>query len=341
MTVSLEDIRKWPKIDLHRHLSGSLRMETQMEIAKEYKLDLPYDNTKDFYKYVKFAHSHKPDLLEFLKKFHHDWYFTLEIVERFAYEAILDAAADNVVYLELRFSPAHFSRLKKFPEHDTTEAILRGCKRASRETGVMVKYIVTLGRHKQAHSELFHTVDVAGDFHDQGVVALDLAGDEINHPPEEFIDIFNYARTKYNLKATIHAGEVSSADHIVTTIHKLHADRIGHGVTAIQSEEVIKTLVSECIALETGLSSNVQTGAAPILSEHPCKELLERGVLITLNSDDPQISDIILSEEYYLALTEVGLSMEQFKQTLANSVAVSFTTETEKKEIARRLDLKF
>lgn len=339
MYWTLDDIVKRPKIDLHRHLSGSLRMETQMEIAREYSLDLPHGDLDSFRRYVKFDHSHPPDLLEFLKKFHSDWYFSLEIIERFAYEAIHDAARDNIVYMELRFSPAHFARLKKFPEHETTEAILRGCERARKETGIMLKYIVTLGRHKQAPHEHFHTLDVAADFRDEGVVAIDLAGDEINHPPEKFIKAFDYAKSKYGFKFSIHAGEVAGPEHIKTTIQKLYADRIGHGVTSIKSEEIMDMLVERKIPLEMCLTSNLQTGAVTDLSKHPCKELMKRGVVVTLNSDDPQISDITLSDDYYLAVHKVGLGPEDLRQLLVNSVAASFAGDEEKKEIAARLGI--
>ena len=157
---------------------------------------------------------------------------------------------------------------------------------------------------------------------------MDLAGDEANYPGELFIDHIQEGRSA-GWKITIHAGEEAGPDSIWQAVEELGADRIGHGVSAVKDPQLMDYLAEHAIGVECCLTSNYQTGAVEDLRKHPLKEFLSQGIRATINTDDPGISGITISDEYQIASSVVGLNDEQIQQVQSNALEVAFAEELE------------
>jgi len=317
-------LKAMPKIDLHRHLEGSLRLGTLTLIAREHGIDIPAANTAQLRPLVQVTKNDPANLEHFLAKFEilRRFYHSDEAIARLTYEAIVDAAADNVQYLELRFSPQALARKRGFPLTDVTDWVIEAAHQASRVCEIEVGLIVTLLRHEDiALAE--KVAHIAFARRHKGIVGIDLAGNEIRFPCDPFKHIFDEAH-KLGLGITVHAGEVMGGDTIRSAIEDLHAERLGHGVRVIDDPDLIEMVKEREIALEMCLLSNVHTGAVANMAEHPAKQLLEAGVLVTLNTDDPSVSDSDLSNEYQMGMGESGLTYTHVRQAILNAAAAAF-----------------
>ena len=324
-------LKSWPKIDLHRHLEGSLRLETLSEIARQYGTELPGYDVESIRPFVQITE--KPHTYQrFLEKFGalRLFYKTREIVERIAYEAIADAAADNVRYLELRFTPSALCQTGGFELEEVTQWVIGASRRAETDHGVQVGLLLSMNRHEPlASGEL--VCDLAIKYRGD-IVGLDLAGDEVAYPAPPFAPLFQRAKQS-GLGITVHAGEWEGCDSIVESVEFLGADRIGHGIRAIEDVEVVDYLRQHRVGLEICPTSNVQSGAVRNLQVHPLTDLIDQGLLISINTDDPSISNITLTDEYYLAATELGLSLDKLRQAILNAATVAFLPGDRKREL--------
>lgn len=323
--------RQLPKIDLHCHLDGSVRAETLYELGKKSGRKLP-DDFNEFKKYV----SVPPDcrsLSDFLKafEFFYDFLKSPEAVERIAYELCEDAAKENIMYLEVRFAPV-LQGTKNFPPEEVVRVALRGLIAGERDFKIKARALICLYRSLSDELNTI-TLEVAKKFFGRGVVGIDLAGDESRYPTELYEKFFLQAK-KYGLPITCHAGEAAGPESIRQAI-KLGAKRIGHGVRAIQDEELLKILRDEGIVLEVCLTSNVQTRVVNDFSEHPLPEFVRRNLLVTLNTDDRGVSDIDLTNEFEQARKYFGFSPETLKTFVANAIVGAFLDESEKQQLQR------
>lgn len=335
LTPSL--LKAMPKIDLHRHLEGSLRLGTLLEIAREFGLDIPATSLEGLRPYVQITND-PPDHEAFLSKFEVLRYFyrSPEAVYRLAYEAVADAAADNVRYLELRFSPQALSRVCGFALADVTDWVIEAVERASLDHDIEVGLIVTLVRHDPI-DQAREVAKVAFDRSGKGIVGIDLAGNEVKFPPAPFKPIFREAK-EIGLRITIHAGEWASALGVRQAIEELYADRIGHGVRAMENSEVLQLVRERNAALEVCLTSNLQTGVVRSLSHHPLVDMLSVGLLATLNTDDPSISNITLTDEYRRATKVLGLSYADLRRMILNAAAAAFLPEDGRRRLVNRFE---
>ena len=172
------------------------------------------------------------------------------------------------------------------------------------------------------------------------LVALDLAGDEVNFPGTLFVDHFEEGRGA-GWHITVHAGEEGGPDNIWQAVEELGAERIGHGVSAAQDPQLMRYLAENDIGVESNLTSNLQTRIIDEYSEHPLRTFLEEGILATINTDDPGISDIDLNYEYEIAAPAAGLSSQQITQAQKNSLDVAFLSEQEKQNLRDKAKLRF
>lgn len=328
-------LQRMPKIDLHRHLEGSLRLQTLAEIAIAHGIDLPASSIEQLRPYVQVT-DEKPDFHRFLAKFRllRRFYRSREAVERIAYEAVVDAANDNIRYLELRFNPVALSRTQDFPLADVTEWVSRAIARAQQDHDIMVRLILQIGREETLHTSE-EIVELAIAYRDRGVVGIDLAGDEVNYPPYRFGPLFHHARRE-GLGITVHAGEAGSAENIHTAIRSLHANRIGHGIRAIERFDVVRFIREQGVTLEICPTSNLQTGVVRSLGQHPLRDLTTLGLKTTINTDDPSVSDTTLTDEYLVAIAAIGLSLEQVRETVFNAVDAAFISEEERQRLRER-----
>ncbi len=308
-----------PKIDLHRHLEGSLRLSSLYEIARAYDLDLPAGSPDELRPYVQIAggeHSFR----NFLDKFNilRRFYQSPEIIRRLTYEAVEDAARDNVRYLELRFTPPALAKSRGYPLDEVADWVIAAVEQACRDHhGIRVQLIVSLNRHEPV--ELAEQVtQVAVDRRQRGVIGLDLAGDEVNYPAEPFRGVFRAAH-EAGLGVVAHAGEWTGPEAVRDAIENLGVQRVGHGVRVVDDPTVAALARERDVAFEVCVTSNLQSGVVQRLADHPLRRMTDLGLAATLNTDDPAVSDITLSDEYAAVVEQLGFSPAEVRQSVRNA----------------------
>jgi adenosine deaminase len=273
----------------------------------------------------------------FLSKFNtlRLFYRSPDAIHRITREAIEDAARDNVKYLELRFTPVALSRAERFPLHDVINWVATSTKEAAEKNNINVKLIASVNRHESA--ELAEQVAwLAAEHMNDGIVALDLAGNEAEFPSQPFYGIFKEAR-QTGLHVTIHAGEWGPAKHIKEAVEELGAERIGHGVRVLEDENVTALVKERGIACEVCITSNYQSGVVEALDAHPLMKMFENGIDVTINTDDPSISRITLSHEYYIACVDLNMPQYTLKERIIAAAHAGFLPAIEKEKLVLQL----
>jgi adenosine deaminase len=313
-----------PKIDLHRHLEGSLRLSTLVEVARRFELDLPAGDLEALRPLVQVTND-EPNFRNFLEKFNvlRRFYQAPDVISRLAYEVVADAARDNVRYLELRFTPYALASSQGYALADVTDWVLAAVQAAVRDhPGLRVGLIASINRHESlAIAE--QVARLAIERRDQGIVGLDLAGDEVNHSAEQFRPLFLAAR-EAGLGVVAHAGEWTGAATVRDAIEALAVQRIGHGVRVLEDPAVVALARERGIVFEVCLTSNVQTGVVPRLGDHPLCQMANQGLRITINTDDPAVSDTDLTEEYGKAIDHLGFSLAEIKHSILIAAESAF-----------------
>jgi len=323
--LSKKQIKEIPKVELHRHLEGTFRLETLIEFAKKKNLtNYPLENKEEFRKMVQMTKSDKPDFMTFLSKFHADWYDVLDDPRRISYEAVEDAASENIFYLELRFSPEHFARNTNFTIEEVIEAVISGSNEAATKYNIEISYIITMSRDKLTSKEMNKYIKKVAQFHDQGIVGVDLAGNEIDFPPKLFTKTFSGLYERTGLYATIHAGEASGPENVTDSIIQLEAKRIGHGINSYKDEGTMDLLLEKDVLLEQCFSSNLKTGVIDKIENHPFPKFFEKNIAVSINSDDPQIQQTNLNDDYFYAVQKFNLQLADFKRININSLKHAF-----------------
>jgi adenosine deaminase len=317
-----------PLIDLHRHLDGSIRLETILDLGRQHNLPLPAWDVEALRPYVQVTNP-TPDVMSFLAKF--QWMVGVlvdyDAVRRVAYENLEDAQKEGIDYVELRFSPWFMAEPHRLHPEGVVEAVVDGVEAAGRATHLPVKLIGILSRTygpDTAWNELAALLTQSSH-----ITALDLAGDEVRYPGELFRDHIRRGR-EAGWHITIHAGESAGPQSVWCALRELHADRIGHAVSASQDPALLDYFAENQIGIEANLTSNVQTSTVPDYHRHPLRRFLELGIPATINTDDPGISNITLSYEYEVAAPAAGLSPEQIHQAQRNALQVAFMSEGER-----------
>jgi len=341
VTASLNMYRALPKVELHRHLEGSLRLDTMLDIARQHGMTIPADVLR-LSTLVQVQEEDKFTFQNFLSKFNtlRMFYRSPDVIHRITREAIEDAAKDNVKYLELRFTPVALSRAERFPLHDVIDWVITSSKETAEKNNITVKLIASVNRHESP--ELAEQVAwLAAEHIDNGLVALDLAGNEAEFPSQPFNGIFKEAK-QAGLHVTIHAGEWGPAQHIKEAIEELGAERVGHGVRVLESESITALAKERGTAFEVCITSNYQSGVVESLEAHPLMKMFEQGINVTINTDDPSISRITLSNEYYNACAELNMPQYTLKERIIAAAQAGFLQDSEKEKLIQQLktDLK-
>ena len=318
----------FPLIELHRHLDGSVRLETVLELGLQYGLPLPATNLEGLRPFVQVTEP-KPSLMAFLEKFH--WPIAvlkdMDAVRRISYENVEDSAREGIAYIELRFSPWFMAEANQLAPAGVVEAVVDGVQAGERDFGVKVNLIGILSRT--------YGVEIAWKELDalltqkEYISALDLAGDETNYPAHLFTGHFAKGR-EAGWQVTVHAGEVVGPESVWSALRDLKAVRIGHATHSFEDPALIDYLLEHQIGVEVSLTSNVQTSVVTDYAAHPLRQFLERGVLATLNTDDPGISGIDLHHEYEIAAPAAGLSLEMIHQAQRNALDAAFLSPHDK-----------
>lgn len=325
-----------PKVDLHRHLEGSLRLATMVEIARAYGLTVPTSPAR-LRARVQVQQREPFTYQNFLEKFAtlRLFYRSPEVIQRITAEAIEDAARDNIRHLEMRFTPVALSRVEGFPLGEVMDWVCAAARQAAEKYGISVRLIVSVNRHEPVHLAE-EVVALAVDRLNQGLVGMDLAGNEADFPAEPFAAVLGAAR-QAGLRLTIHAGEWSGAANVRQAIEDFGAERIGHGVRVLEDPNVIALARERQTVFEVCLTSNYQSGVVSSLREHPVRRMMDAGLNVSLGSDDPSVSQITLSQEYRLACETLGLSLEALKESILIGAQAAFLPPTERKNLQNRV----
>ena len=325
-----------PKVELHRHLEGTLRLRTMLAVAGEHGITIP-DDVLRLSNLVQMQEEESFSFKTFLSKFDtlRLFYRSPDIIHRITREAIEDAARDNVRYMELRFTPVALSRAERFPLHDVIDWVLTSAREAASEFGITVRLLASVNRHESP--ELAEQVAwLAAEHQEDGLVGLDLAGNEAEFSAEPFYGIFREAR-QAGLHITVHAGEWGPAANVREAIESLGAERIGHGVRVLEDPAVTELARERGTPLEVCVTSNYQSGVVKALEDHPLAQLLECGLNVTINADDPSVSRITLSHEYHVVVRELGVPEDVLRQTILASANAAFLPELERIRLAANL----
>ena len=327
-----------PKVELHRHLEGALRLETLLELGRARGLDLPLDSLESLLPHVTWQADQPRSLAHFLTKFRADWYAGTRDVERVAIEAVEDAAAEGIVHLELRFSPEHFSRSSGLSPQAAMQAVVEAASDAAGQARIGVRFLLTFTRERYDLDAWRRAVDLGVELSELGVIGVDLAGDEFKHPNGTFRQVMARARDTQVLGVTIHAGEGTSADSVRSAVEELGAARIGHGISAAEDPAVMAMLADRGVTLEVCPTSNFQTGCVDDLADHPLPKLQSAGVPVTLNSDDPSIHGNRLVDEYRVAVDRWGTDLQGLLELERTAVAAAFLDEETRAVLAERIE---
>lgn len=319
--------RNYKKTELHRHLEGSIRLETVIAVAKDAGVQLPTNNLDELKKLALVTEPMK-DLSVVLNRL---WLTqsvlaTEKIIERITYENCVDAYNDGIRLLELRYSPGFINTNHINLNYEKIhEAILKGKDRALKEfKDLKVGFICIISRDLSTRD-----AEMSADFaisNKNTFIGFDLAGDEIGFPAINFKQLFQKVK-KAGLGITVHSGEArrpGAAQTVQDAIIHLGATRIGHGVQIIHDKKIIDFVKKEKVLLEVCPSSNIITQAFDTIKDHPIKKLMEADVKISLSSDDPHFFGIDLTHEYELLALEFNFGVAEFDELNKNAYEYTF-----------------
>ena len=315
-------LRAMPKIELHVHLEGATDVATIWELAQRNNVALPAATLEEWramYTFRDFNHFIKIYMLATeCMQTPADFAF---MTERF----LAQQARHNVKYSEVYLSASFM--LDKFPRDEIFAALSEGARRGEEKYGTRLRFIPDIARHEPETSHRVLDFVLAG--HEYGIfIGLGLGGLEVGYPPELFTDVYAEAR-RQGLHLVAHAGETEGAESVWGSIRSLKAERIGHGVRSIEDPELVEYLAQTQIPLEVSPYSNYRLNVVPTNQPHPIRQLVDQGVYVTVNSDDPPMFSTDISNEYQL-LARQGFSWDVLWQLNLNAIEASFLAEEEK-----------
>jgi adenosine deaminase len=310
--LTLEDIQRLPKTELHVHLDGSLRLGTILDLARQQKVALPADTEEGLRPFVQVGEECK-SLVDYLKAFEVTLAVmqTYESLVRTAYELAEDAARENIRYLEIRYSPMLHQR-SGLSLTAIVQAVLEGLREARRKYPIQTGVIICGIRHISPEMSN-RMADLTVAFKNKGVVGFDLAGAEEDFPAKRHKDAFGRVLSN-NINCTLHAGEAYGPESIHQAIHQCGAHRIGHGVRLIEDGDLLNYVNDHRIPLEICPSSNVQTKAVRRIEDHPVRMFYDLGLRVTVNTDNRLVTGTTLSNEYLVLHEKLGFSLEEIKE---------------------------
>jgi adenosine deaminase len=313
-TLTLDDIQRLPKTDLHVHLDGSLRLETILDLALEQGVQLPAEDPDALRPFVQMGEA-CASLVDYLKAFDVTLAVmqTYESLERTAFELAEDAARENVRYLEVRYCPI-LHQGRGLTLHAIVQAVLEGLARAERAYTIRTGVILCGIRH--ISPELSNRLaDLTVAFKNKGVVGFDLAGAEEDFPAKKHKEAFGRVLAN-NINCTLHAGEAYGPESIHQAIHLCGAHRIGHGVRLIENGDLLNYVNDHRIPLECCPSSNVQTRAVRRMEDHPIRLFYDLGLRVTVNTDNRLVTGTSVSREYLHLHESLGFTLEEIKELI-------------------------
>ncbi|MGH2494895.1 MAG: adenosine deaminase [Ktedonobacteraceae bacterium] len=331
--MSLESyVQAAPKAELHVHLEGAIRPATALAIARRNAIALPVENEAELRQ--RFAYR---DFDHFIETFIMvtGCLRTSEDYEQIVYEFGAEMARQHVRYAEVTVTPATH-HLLGVPHDVYFSGMQRGRARAQADFNVEINWIFNIVRRwldaTRARPMADYVTSVAIEGKDDGVVALGLAGSEAGAPPEPFAPWFEHARAA-GLHSAPHAGEMAGPDSIRGAITALGAERIAHGVRAIEDPALVDYLAQQHIPLDITPTSNIYLGVYPSYAAHPLPQFYAKGVTITVSTDDPPLFNTTMNQEVTLLATQFGLDVPAIDEILLNSIRYSFLPANRRREL--------
>ncbi|KOY58163.1 adenosine deaminase [Streptomyces sp. XY332] len=321
-----------PKAELHVHHVGSASPRIVAELASRHpdsKVPTDPEALADYFTFTDFAHFIEVYLSVV------DLVRTPDDVRTLTFEVARDMARQNIRYAELTITPYSSTR-RGIDEKAFMEAIEDARKAAETELGVILRWCFDIPGEAGLEAAA-ETARLAVELRPEGLVSFGLGGPEIGVPRPQFKPYFDAARAA-GLHSVPHAGETTGPETIWDSIRDLGAERIGHGTSATQDPELLAYLAEHRIALEVCPTSNIATRAVTDLDRHPVKEMVQAGVLVTINSDDPPMFGSDLNNEYAVAARLLGLDERGLAQLAKNAVEASFLDEAGKAKISAEID---
>ena len=332
MSVDRGLLERLPKTDLHVHLDGSLRPQTIWDLAQADDVELPFDSAaavRDWFT----KELPERDLVAYLNRFDVTTSVmqTKEALERIAFELLEDAAAENVWYMEVRYAPILLTKRGLSPRQ-VVDAVKRGLSRGMERYPRTQAYQIICGLRHFEPERALRMASLAVEYKGRGVVAFDLAGAEVDNPAKWFREAFYIVRDA-NLNVTVHAGEAYGPESIHQALHWTNAHRIGHGVRLGEDPDLLEYVRDHRIPLEMCPTSNVQTGAVDSIEDHPIREYFDRGLRVTVNTDNRLMSNTTMTRELELLVDHLGFDLEEVKKLLMNGFKSAFLRYPERKAL--------
>ena len=326
----LETNREWlnqlPKVELHLHLEGSLEPELMFKLAQRNNIKLPFNSIEEIHSAYEFS-----DLQDFLDIYYQGANVLLHEEDFYdlTWAYLQKCKQQNVVHVEPFFDPqTHTDRGVVF------ETVIKGISRALKdgevELGISSQLIMCFLRHL-SEDQAFKTLQQAEPFL-KYLVAVGLDSSEKGHPPDKFSRVFEKARNM-GLLSVAHAGEEGPAEYVWTAIKDLKVSRVDHGVRSIDDQKLMNYLVQNRIPLTVCPLSNTKLCVFENMSQHNVLQMLEMGVCVTVNSDDPAYFGGYMTENFVALAESLNMSNKQAVQLVKNSVEASFASEKRKTEI--------
>lgn len=331
-----DEIRMLPKIELHRHLEGSVRLDTLIDIAQQHQIEMPEYRADVLRPFVQMIPEEPRTYKNFLAKFGvlRQFFLSPGIITRITREVIADAAADQIKYMELRFTPLALCQVSQCSPDEVLHLVCDATRAAAHEHRIDVRIIVSINRHEGVeHGE--EVLAAVLRHRDPCVVGFDLAGQEAEYAASPFRRIFKRAK-EAGLGITLHAGEWAGAESVWDAVGNLGAQRIGHGIRSLEDPGVVQILADRGIVLEVCPSSNVDSGVVPQFATHPLPLLVENGMLVTLNTDDPSVSTITLSDEIDRVMHHLGFTLNDIKKHIMIAANAAFLPDAERQALVAK-----
>lgn len=323
-------IKNIPKAELHLHIEGSLTPELMWRLAEKHSVSLPYTSVEE----IEAAYNFK-DLQSFLDLYYagagvlrdEEDFFTL------MWEYLTRCAEDNIVHTEIMFDPqTHTERGIDFDVF--MSGFLRAMKKAEDEFGISSYLIMSFLRHLP-ESEAFETLEAAKPYY-QHITAVGLDSSELGHPPSKFERVFRKAKS-LGFKIVAHAGEEGPASYIWEALELLEVDRIDHGVRCQEDQTLMALLKEKQIPLTVCPLSNLKLCVIDDMKEHNILQLLEAGLLVTVNSDDPTYFGGFLNENFEALHASLNIDEKTIRVLAANSFRASFLPQEKKDALIKRV----
>ncbi|MHA1943139.1 MAG: adenosine deaminase [Candidatus Thorarchaeota archaeon] len=320
---TLEAIRALPKVELHLHTLGSLQPSTLLSIIREEGINTPYRTVEDVvqrFQYSDFTHFIDVywEIVGYISDEKHFEHITFDMLKK--------CSECNTRYVEASFSPRdHLQHDLDFSK--MVGAVNKGIDRAREKFGIETNIRIDLVR-SSTQDEAMEILDLI-EKNPTNIVSIDIGGNEAKFPPEPFAEVYERAR-KMGLHLVAHAGEAAGPQSIWDVIEFLKVERIGHGVTAREDEKLIAFLKEKQIGIEMSPISNVRTGVVKSIQDHPIREFYDKGLLVTINSDDPSLFHTDLNNEYIQIHKHLGFTLTELFQLSLNGIETAFVDEAKK-----------